>query len=118
LPLDVELIVEKVHQHRLAAPDRTPEIDAARGLGLATGDPPQEAAAPRRCLQFGLQLVQSLSGGALLGIGLEFPSGNEGIIGRKDRCHFGLAFRIVPEKLRTIWPSSSPCTTSPRRNMS
>src|SRR5690606_8808635 len=117
LPLNRKLVVEEVHQHRLAAPDRTPEIDAAQRLGLAPCEAPEQAAALRHGFEFGLQPVQPLGGGALLGIGAKLARRDERVIGRKDGGHL-LALRIVPAKLSTIWLSPSPCTTSPRRKIS
>src|SRR3546814_17574605 len=113
LPLDGELVVEQVHQHRLAAPDRAPQVDAAQRLGLAAGQAPQQAAAPGHRFEFGLQLAEPLGRGALFGIGAKLASRDERVIGRKDGGHL-LPLRIVPAKLSTIWPSSYPCTTSPR----
>src|SRR3546814_7881893 len=117
LPLDCELVVEEGHQLQLAAPDRAPQRDAAQRLGLAAGQAPQQAAAPGHRFEFGLQLAEPLGRGALFGIGAKLARRDERVIGRKDGGHL-LPLRIVPAKLSAIWPSSSPCTTSPRRKIS
>jgi hypothetical protein len=117
LPLDLQLIVEQIHQHRLAAPDRAPQIHAAGRRWLAARNPPQQAAARRRRFKFGLKLVQPVGGGTLFGIGFEFARCDERVVGGKDGCHFLLALRIVPAKLRTICSSPAPCTTRPRRKI-
>src|SRR3546814_7579460 len=102
LPLDVQPVVKEVHQHGLATPDRAPQIDAARRSGLAPGDTPEQAAARGRRLKRLLQLAQPCRRGALFEVGLELAGGDQRIIGRKNRCHVRLAFRIVPAKLSTI----------------
>lgn len=117
LPLDMKLVVKEVHQHRLAAPDRTPQINAAQRLGLAARKTPEQAAALGHRFEFGLQPVQPFGGGALLGIGAKFARRDQRVIGREDGGHLALALRIVPAKLSTIWLSPSPCTTSPRRKI-
>src|SRR3546814_6739058 len=101
LPLDSELVVEQVHQHRLAAPDRTPQIDAAQRLGLAAGQAPEQAAALRHRFEFGLQLTEPHGGRALFGIGAKLARRDKRVIGRKDGGHL-LALRLVPAKLSTI----------------
>jgi hypothetical protein len=106
--LDGQMVVKQVHQHRLAAADGAPQIDAARRVGFAPGDPPQDAAARRRRLQIGLQRGEAFCRRPLFGVGLQLARSDQRVIGGKQSCHLRLALRIVPAKLSTICSSPGP----------
>ena len=103
---------EQVHQHRLAAPDPAPQIDAARRLGLRPSEPPEQAAASRRRFKLGLRAGSSRSAAArLLGIGPEFARRDQRVVAideRRSSAAAGALAACVPEKVRTMWSSSCP----------
>ncbi len=72
---------EQVHQHRFAAPDAAPHVDALRTGLPAAEELRQQPARPLR-LQFLLQPVQPQHRRALVGIGLQFPGGDQPLVPR------------------------------------
>ena len=105
----VDAVEEQVHQHRLAAPDAAPQIDAARRLGLAAERAPQHAAALRRRFELGLRARRAGAAAArLFGIGAELAGGDQRVdSGRatpvmRRAVGGGVGLRIVPEKLAIV----------------
>jgi hypothetical protein len=80
---DRRRLEEQVHQHGLAAPDRSPQIDAALALGLAAKQ--REARLAGR-VQIGLQPRQGVDGGGLGGVGADLALGQALAIGGAERC--------------------------------
>ena len=78
-----DAVVEQVHQHRLATPDATPQVDPAWGYGVAAGQAGEQAA-PGRSVEFGGKARQPLGSGALFGVGAEFAGGNEAVVTAED----------------------------------
>jgi hypothetical protein len=76
-------VEEQVHQHGLAAPDRSPQIDAALALGLAAE---QREAGLAGVVQIGLQPRQGVDGGGLGHVGLDLALGQALAIGGADGC--------------------------------
>src|SRR5437899_12005170 len=87
---------EQVHKHRLAAPDRSPEVDAALGHRLA-----EEALQPavgRRRSEVGLQANQRAQARALRRIGPDLAGGEAGVVGGLQ--HGGHAPRLAGAAVR------------------
>ena len=81
--LDVDVVEGEVHQHRLAAPDPAPQIDAAQAR-LPLAEQPAEQA--RRCSDFELAASRSSAATArcLRRIGLQLAGRDERGIGPPD----------------------------------
>ena len=85
LLVDRQRLVEQVHQHRLAAPDAAPQVDAARpARGLRNSC---EQAARRLGFELALQRVEPLGGRRLLGIGPQFAGGDQRVVAGKHSAH-------------------------------
>ena len=102
LGLDVDMVEGEVHQHRLAAPDPAPQIDAGRAVAALAEQPREEAAARS---QVGGEPVERRDRACLRRIGLQFARRDQRGVGRADRSGhrlgaFGRCTRFsVPVKL-------------------
>ena len=88
LGLDRDMVEEQVHQHRLAAPDIAPEIDALGGRRALAGQAGKQSGLARG-FQFGRKLLEPGGGGGLFGIGAELFCGDQATIGVEDVGHVG-----------------------------
>src|SRR5688500_20410738 len=83
------MIERQVHQHRLAASDPAPEVDAALLAWLAAKHAAQQ---PRPAAgKLPRQPVERLDRALLLGIGPQFPRCYQRGVGRADRARHSLA---------------------------
>ena len=118
LAADGQALEEQVHQHRLAAPDIAPQVDAARAIGPLAERAPQDRPAFGDGFEFVLQPVEPRGGGGLVGIGAKFARRDQRVVSGEDRGHRsdggGLDLRSVPVKLAIVGVFS--WTISPRRN--
>ena len=80
---DRAVVEGEVHQHRLAAPDPAPQIDAGYPLGLVAQQTGEQSAVPagRRCFQ----PVERRYRAGLRRIGPKLARGDQRGIGRPDR---------------------------------
>ena len=98
LRFDAETLMEQVHQHRFAAPDPAPQVDAARAFRLLAEDAPDDAALLRDGFEFGLKLIEPGSGSGLLGVCAQFARCDEFAVAGEDRSHPRAdGLRMVPE---------------------
>ncbi len=82
---------EHVHQHRLAAPDATPEIDAAHRRRPLAERPPQDRSTPGSRLQLFGANREPLDHRALRGIGPQLARGNGSLITGQQVAHLSSA---------------------------
>ena len=66
---DGDRVEEQVHQHRLAPPDRAPDVEPLRNNRLAAAEQAFEKAGRVGGFQLGRQLVEPLGGVMLFGVG-------------------------------------------------
>jgi hypothetical protein len=100
---DLRDFEKQVHQHRLTAPDATPDIQPARRIRLFAQKPPDRAAAWRDGFQFCLDLCQCDRRRCLVGVGLQFARRHKRGIALGDgmAAHLFVGFLMVPEKAAT-----------------
>ena len=77
LRLDLDMGEGEIHQHRLAAPDAAPEIDAGGTLGLRPEQPLEEAA----LVETIREAVECCNRSRLCRIGLQLMRGNQNVVG-------------------------------------
>lgn len=56
---NADAVEEEIHQHGLAAPDSSPEIDAPNRIGFAPGEASQEAGPLPLRVKFGNRLAEA-----------------------------------------------------------
>ena len=101
---NAERFDKEVHQHRLAASDTAPHVDALRARLLGPEQLRQQATRTVR-LQFLLQPVEPLGRAALIGIGAQFTGGDEPLVAGEHAGHSAIRrfiFFTMPEKLATV----------------
>ena len=123
---DGDRLESEVHQHRLAAADPTPEIDAA---GRRLGPPEQAEQARARPGEPRRQRVERRHRPLLIGVGPELAGRDQRSVALRKRRHSArLALRSAPEKEATSSPivltrlawvrSARSCSASLRSSMS
>jgi hypothetical protein len=94
LALNMQAVVEKIDQHGLAPPDRSPEIKPLDRLGrfLLAEKPAERAALARKSMRFEAlgQLIEFLDDGALRRIGIEPSFRHHAGITRRNRTRHRL----------------------------
>ncbi len=95
LAVDLQTVIKQIHQHRLAAPNPAPHIDAARRFRLFREHPPQHAATRWHRFKFFLQLGQTLRTRILILVRLQFPIRDQRLIARVKARHCGAFFTIA-----------------------
>ena len=98
LRLDLRGVEEQIHQHRLAAPDRAADIEAARRLGGLRAEQSREAARlgfRPVVFQFVGERVEFPDERRLRRVGLEPALGNERAVTISDEAHALVS--VMPE---------------------
>ena len=84
---DVQAVVEQVHQHRFAATDPAPQIDAAHRFAFLAEQFAEQAASRVSGFELPLQPVQAIGGLRLFGVRLELAGGDQRLVAGDERRH-------------------------------